>query len=126
MTQAEQINAAADRFANNNFASMRTVSIFNILQYGFRGGIEWANTHKDLEWKPISEEPTLQHKPFILYSKSISPLGNPIKHFEIYIKNKFSTYHLYDSNSIDIYSWEAIKKTVSENTKWIYIEDLLP
>ena len=71
MTQAEQINAAADRFANNNFALMRTVSIFNILQYGFRGGIEWANSHKDLEWKPISEEPTLQHKPFILYSKSL-------------------------------------------------------
>lgn len=126
MTREEQINAAADRFANNNFASMRTVSIFNILQYGFRGGIEWANTHKDLEWKPISEEPDIKHKPFILYSKSISPLGNTTKHFEIYIKNKFSTYHLYDSNGIDIYSWEAIKKTISENTKWIYIEDLLP
>lgn len=126
MTREEQINAAADRFANNNFASMRTVSIFNILQYGFKEGIEWANTHKDLNWKPMSEEPDIKQKPFILYSKSISPLGIPIKHFEIYIKNRFGTYHLYDSNDIDIFSWEVIKKIVSENTKWIYIEDLLP
>ena len=126
MTREELIQEASDRFANNNFALMRTVSIFNILQYGFRGGIQWANTHKDLEWKPISGEPTLQHKPFILHSKSISPLGNPIKHFELYIKNKFNGFYQYDNTSPHMYSWEEIKKTVSENTKWIYIEDLLP
>ena len=126
MEREELIQEASDRFANNNFASMRTVSIFNILQYAFKEGIEWVNTHKDLEWKPISEEPTLQHKPFILYSKSISPLGSPIKRFEIYIKNKFDGFYLYDNNSPHLYSWEEIKKSTNKNTIWCYIEDLLP
>lgn len=43
MTREEQITNAATEFADREHGAMRDVSVFNLLQYAFKCGAEWAD-----------------------------------------------------------------------------------
>lgn len=57
MTRKELIKQAAEQFADREHGTMRDVSVFNLLQYAFKCGAEWANKHPDLSkvWHPYLE-----------------------------------------------------------------------
>ena len=59
MTREEEIKQAAEQFADREHGAMRDVSVFNLLQYAFKCGAEWADEHPNLSslWHDASEEP---------------------------------------------------------------------
>ena len=59
MEREELIKKAAEQFADREHGAMRDVSVFNLLQYAFKCGAEWADEHPNLSslWQDASEEP---------------------------------------------------------------------
>lgn len=58
MTREEQIKQAAEQFADREYGAMRDVSVFNLLQYAFKCGAEWAvDNYLAQVWHPASEQP---------------------------------------------------------------------
>lgn len=51
MTRDEQIKQAAERFADREHGAMRGESVFNLLQYAFKCGAEWADFYRSEQWK---------------------------------------------------------------------------
>lgn len=57
MKREELINQAAEQFADREHGAMRNVSVFNLLQYAFKCGAEWAYCGHKIVWHPASEQP---------------------------------------------------------------------
>ena len=51
MTREEVIKKAAEQFADREHGTMRDVSVFNLLQYAFKCGAEWADFFRPEQWK---------------------------------------------------------------------------
>lgn len=51
MTREERIKQAAEQFADREHGAMREVSVFNLLQYAFKCGAEWADFFRSEQWK---------------------------------------------------------------------------
>lgn len=51
MTREELIKQAAEQFADCEHGAMRGVSVFNLLQYAFKCGAEWADFFRPAQWK---------------------------------------------------------------------------
>lgn len=104
MTREEQIKRAAEQFADREHGAMRNVSVFNLLQYAFKCGAEWAYCGHKIVWHPASEEP--QEYP-ILYEDELSNL---------WLEHSLKDY---------VDGWTECVE-FNDIRQWIYISDLLP
>lgn len=57
MTREEVVKKAAEAFADREHGAMRKVSVFNLLQYAFKCGAEWADNF------PSEQQKCLRHWP---------------------------------------------------------------
>lgn len=107
MTREQIIKQAAEQFADREHGTMRDVSVFNLLQYAFKRGAEWADEHPDLSslWHDPSEEP-----------KSYE--------YKVICDGRYGTL-MWDHSMLTEYSWREYTRCWAVS-QWAYVNDLIP
>lgn len=109
MTREEVIKKAAEQFADREHGAMRDVSVFNLLQYAFKCGAEWADDNYLAQvWHPATEEPQGDEWEVLCEADGCYLTTDPLT-----LAWKVGQY------------WEKYVR-VNSVKRWLYISDLLP